>query len=120
EPGTKYYVAIVVVDPVRNVRLGSYTDPVSVTLPKTTGGAALPTPANLDVRVAKQTLIAFTWDEVKGAEKYHVKVSTSPTMSKPTYGRFTTNRGNVTGLKPGTKYYYAVAVVDPDRNVLLS
>lgn len=123
KPGAKYYFSVVVVDPVLNVRLGDYSAAPhpSTTLPKTTEDPDdFDTPSGLAVRVAKQTLVAFVWDAVSGAEKYHVKVSTSPTMTNPVYGRFTTNGGNVTGLKPGTKYYYAVAVVDPERNVLLS
>jgi SpoIID/LytB domain protein len=121
QPGKTYYFSVVVVDPVRSVRLSAYSPAPypSVTLPST-DAASLPTPAGLTVSSATPTSLTFDWDDVKGAEKYHVRVSTSSSMAKPVYGKFTQSTGTVAGLKAGTKYYFGVAVVDPVRTVRLS
>ncbi|AXT84130.1 hypothetical protein C6I20_02250 [Aeromicrobium sp. A1-2] len=117
-PGKKYYFAVVVVDPERNVRLSDYTSSPYPSAVTPTG--KLPTPTGLKATAATSTSLSFDWDDVVGAEKYHVKVSTSSTLSPPTFGKFTESKGTVTGLTPGKKYYFAVVVVDPERNVRLS
>lgn len=109
KPGTRYYFSVAVVDPVQNVRLSSYSaapHPTAETYPAAT-------PKNLAITSATASSLSLNWDDLPGAEKYHVKVSTSSTMSSPIYGRFTASQGTVSGLKSGTKYYASVVAVDP-------
>jgi SpoIID/LytB domain protein len=109
KPGTRYYFSIAVVDPVQNVRLSPYSaapHPTAETYPAAT-------PTNLAITSVTASSLSLNWDDVPGAEKYHVKVSTSSTMSSPIYGRFTASEGTVSGLKSGTKYYASVVAVDP-------
>jgi SpoIID/LytB domain protein len=120
EPGTKYYYSVVVVDPVRNVRLSSYTSPASSSTASPSNGSALPSPTGLKVTASAPTSLSFGWNAVPGARKYHVKVSRSSSMSSATYGKFYDTKGTITGLKAGTKYYVAIVVVDPDTNTRAS
>lgn len=108
-PNTRYYYAVVAVDPARNARLNEYTAAQSTT----TSSSSI---ADLESTSATSTSMSFRWKAVAGAERYHVKLSTSPSLSSPRFGKFTTNSGTITGLKPSTKYYFAVVQVDPRTN----
>lgn len=111
-PGTTYYVAVVAVDPARNVRQNEYTAPAALTTPAAAGTSI----QGLEATRVSSTSMTFGWNAVAGAERYHVRVSTSPSFTAPTFGRFTTNSGTVSGLKPGTRYYFGVVRVDPRTN----
>ncbi|AXT84131.1 hypothetical protein C6I20_02255 [Aeromicrobium sp. A1-2] len=90
-PGKKYYFAVVVVDPERNVRLSDYTSSPYPSAVTPTG--KLPTPTGLKATAATSTSLSFDWDDVVGAEKYHVKVSTSSTLSPRRSGSSLRARG---------------------------
>ncbi|MCW2769188.1 MAG: hypothetical protein JWR27_621 [Aeromicrobium sp.] len=77
-------------------------------------------PSNLRSTSQTASELRLAWDAVANAPKYRVQISTSSTMSSPTYHAFDGTTGTITGLKPKTKYYLRIWVVDEPVKVRLS
>jgi len=56
------------------------------------------------------TAVAISWSPVWGTPRYLVKYSTNRSWSSPKYRRTTQPTAELTGLRPGTRYYVKVAV----------
>jgi endonuclease/exonuclease/phosphatase family metal-dependent hydrolase len=72
------------------------------------------TPAGLSQTAAESSSVSMTWQPVSKAERYRLQISTSETMSNPTYQRSTDTAEVVTGLQPGRGYFVKVRVITAD------
>lgn len=59
------------------------------------------------------------WAHVDGAERYRVIASTDPTMSDATTRTFTRQKGTLTGLRGGQRYFITVEPVGVDDHIKL-
>ena len=80
--------------------------------------AATSAPGGLKVVSSTPASMRISWSAVKGAPKYRVQYSTSSSMAKATYKRFTTTSAELTGLRAGTRYYVKVRVISADGDNL--
>ena len=76
------------------------------------GGFALLAPAGLTAGSATPTEVKLTWTARGSTKRYRVQLSTSPSMSKPSYHRISGTSTTLTGLVPHTTYYAKVRVID--------
>jgi len=113
-PSTKYYFRVVVIDPVSAAKLSEYTlTPYPSASTTTLSTSRFTIPASLRSTSQTSSTLGLAWDAVEDAPGYRIQLSTSSAMSNPTYHRFTTNKATITGLKPSTKYYFRVRVIEP-------
>ena len=110
--GTRYYVKVRVISKDGD-NLGPYSKAVSGS---TASGYAAP--GGLKVLSTTPTSLKLGWTAVKGAPRYRVQYSTSASMAKPVYQRFTPASAELTGLKAGTRYYLKVRVITADGDNL--
>jgi endonuclease/exonuclease/phosphatase family metal-dependent hydrolase len=82
---------------------------VTTALPAT---ATTATPTNIHATAATATTLSVAWDAVSGASGYRVQLSTSSTMSSPTYARFAGPSGTLRNLTPKKRYYFRVSALD--------
>src|SRR4051794_20776510 len=82
---------------------------VTTALPAT-GSTA--TPTNLRPAAVTPTTMSVAWNAVSGASAYRVQLSTSSTMSNPTYTRFSGPSGVLRNLTPKKRYYFRVSALD--------
>jgi endonuclease/exonuclease/phosphatase family metal-dependent hydrolase len=82
---------------------------VTTALPAT---ATTATPSSLRATAATPTSLTVAWNAVSGASAYRVQLSTSSTMSSPTYARFNATSGVVRNLTPKKRYYFRVSALD--------
>ena len=71
-------------------------------------------PSGLAQSAATSSSVTMTWSPVSKAQKYRVQISSSATMSNPTYHGSTGTTKAVTGLQPGRVYYVKVRVITSD------
>ncbi|MDQ3156850.1 MAG: carboxypeptidase regulatory-like domain-containing protein [Actinomycetota bacterium] len=115
---TKFYFRVSVVNAADTARLTAYT-------PKTYPSAKtkaydLSAPGHLRSTAQSSTTLTLAWDVVATAPRYRIQYSTSSNMASPKYVSFAGNSGDLTGLKPNTKYYFRVAVANADDSARLS
>lgn len=75
-----------------------------------TASAAWPAPGKPAAGMRSTTAAAISWKPVWGAPKYLVKYSRSKSWTSPSYLTASEPRAELTGLKPGTRYYVKVRV----------
>ncbi len=75
---------------------------------------ASPTPSGLVQSAATSSSVTMTWNPVAKAQRYRLQISSSATMSNPTYQRSTDTTEVVDGLQPGRAYYLKVRVITSD------
>ena len=103
-PGRTYYFTSAVARPTGRA-LGAY---VGAPYP-----AAVPlfaTPSGLRQTAHDTTSVKLAWGAVSGAPGYRLRWSTSANMANAASGWFPSATANVTGLRPGVTYHFAVAV----------
>lgn len=71
-------------------------------------------PTNLRSTAKTASSLTFAWNEVPGAPRYRIQLSTSSSMSGATYYRFYGTSGTITGLKANTKYYAKIRTIEDD------
>lgn len=86
---------------------------MSLTLVGTASAQAvsLAAPASLATMSRSTTGLALGWSAVPGATRYQMQISTNSTMGSPRTVTSTTNRADVTGLKPATTYFFRARAV---------
>jgi endonuclease/exonuclease/phosphatase family metal-dependent hydrolase len=112
---TKYYSMVKVVAADHST-LGPYSTKISPTTSATP--TSFPAPTNLTSTGATATTLSLDWSTVSGAPLYQVKMSTSSTMTNPTYQWFSSSDGIATGLTANTTYYVMVKVVSAAHDTL--
>jgi chitodextrinase len=109
--GTAYTVSVVAVpDPTSN------DDPSrpAVLVTGTTGGAVLPTPANVAASDIANESADITWSPSAGATAYNLSVATSAAPTVPVFtATGVTSPAAVTGLDPNTEYIASVVATAP-------
>lgn len=73
--------------------------------------AATKPPPGLHVTAASPTTLEVSWKPVPGAPRYRVAYSTESSMKKATFMRVQTTSVELTGLRPGRRYYVKVRVI---------
>jgi len=73
--------------------------------------AAVATPSGLRVVSTSSSAVALSWKASPGAPRYRIQYSTSSSMSKANYVRFTGTSGEITGLTAGKTYYFKVRAI---------
>lgn len=103
-PGQRYYVKVRVISAAGKA-LSKYSKAVKVT---TKTGYAVPA----GLRVSTGTTSAdLTWGSSGSGLTYRVQYATASTMKGALYRRFDSTSGTVTGLAPGTAYWFKVRVI---------
>jgi endonuclease/exonuclease/phosphatase family metal-dependent hydrolase len=82
--------------------------------------AAVHTPSRLHAVSSGATSIRLVWGAVPTARAYQVQASTSRSMASARTTRFTRSAGSVGGLRPGRRYFFRVAVIDPRTHARIS
>ena len=72
------------------------------------------TPSGLAQSAASSSSVTMTWNAVSKAQKYRLQISTSSSMSNPTYKRSTDPTEVLSGLQPARSYYVKVRVITTD------
>jgi endonuclease/exonuclease/phosphatase family metal-dependent hydrolase len=72
------------------------------------------TPSGLAQTAATSSSVSMTWTPVPRAQRYRLQISTSSTMSNPTYQRAAEASDVVDGLQPGRSYFVKVRVITTD------
>lgn len=108
---TKYYFKVRVIT-AEGGNLSPYSSAVSAT-------TTMPSPGGLRATAHNEDSVSLAWNAVTNAPRYRIQMSTSPTMSGATYYRVTPPSRVMTGLTPGTTYYFKVRVIT-DEGVNLS
>ena len=72
------------------------------------------TPSGLTQTAATSSSVTMTWTPVSKAQRYRLQISTSATMSNPTYQRSADAVDVVDGLQPGRSYFVKVRVITTD------
>lgn len=75
--------------------------------------SATSTPTALRGVSSTATSIRLGWHAAPGARAYRVQAATNPGMRSASLHRFARNSGVVAGLRPSTRYYFRVAVLNP-------
>ena len=70
-----------------------------------------PPPSGLAQTAATSSSVSMTWNPVSRAQRYRLQISSSSSMSNPTYQRSTDTADVVSGLQPGRSYYVKVRVI---------
>lgn len=78
--------------------------------PTLASSARKPTPRHLVVTTTTPTTARLDWQRVSGASGYRVHYATSSHMTHARSAAFRYSNGVVQGLKPGTRYWFQVAV----------
>ena len=71
-------------------------------------------PTGLAQSAATSTSVSMIWTPVAKAQKYRLQISTSSSMSNPTYLRSTATGATLKGLQAGRGYYVKVRVITTD------
>ena len=106
-PKRRYYFRVRVIDPRTGAGLSRYTPKV---YPSATT-ASVPVPTGLRASSTSESSVSLAWTPSEGATSYRVAASTSPTFASSTYYGSTTPATTVSGLRPGTTYYFHVRVL---------
>jgi endonuclease/exonuclease/phosphatase family metal-dependent hydrolase len=75
--------------------------------------AATGTPSRLHAVSSGPTTVRLAWGAVSSARAYQVQVSSSRSMRSAATVRFSRPTGSVSGLLPGHRYFFRVAVLNP-------
>ncbi|MEP6814842.1 MAG: endonuclease/exonuclease/phosphatase family protein [Marmoricola sp.] len=78
--------------------------------PNLAQAATMTTPAALVVKSTTTATASLDWSKVTGASGYRVRYATSSTMVDARSAAFRYSFGSITGLQPGTKYWFRIAV----------
>lgn len=119
KPATTYYFRVVVVDANNNLKLSDYTQapyPSARTL--AVGQPWIP--QNLRAVSKTSNSLSLAWEDVPNAPRYRIQISPFADMSSAKYSSYVENEGVVTGLKPTTRYYFRVVVVDANDQAKLT
>ena len=97
-----------------NVIIAAVAMVAGVATPALAADWPLASPTGLAQTAAASTSVSMTWKPVAKAQKYRLQISSSSTMSNPTYVRSTDTAEVVKGLQAGRGYYVKVRVITTD------
>ncbi len=109
KPSTRYYFRVRVIT-TSGGGLSDYSSTFSVETASKSGYSYL-APLNLSVTRTTSSAISLDWDSRGSGIRYRIEYSTSPSRANPVYSRFTPTQATITGLKPGSSYYFRVRVI---------
>jgi SpoIID/LytB domain protein len=118
--GTQYWFRVAAIDPVTRAKASDYTQVPYPTVSTALPGYTFGVPTGLTSTSHSTSSIDLDWNDVVGAQMYRVQLSKSSSMSGAEYYRFTKSTGSIDQLSAGTRYYFRVAVIDPDSGAKLS
>ena len=99
---------------------GGLRDMVASRIAKGGSSPKLDTPTNLRSTGSTATSLDLSWDAVADAPGYRIQLSKKSSMADAAYYRFSTNKGTISSLDPGTTYWFRVVVIDPKSGDKLS
>ena len=117
KPNTKYYAKV------RTIRedgtnLSPYSSAVSATTKSASTSSTSAVPAGLKSTDQTPNSLKFTWGAVTGAAGYRIKLSSSSSMTNPTYQESDDRDQRFSDLSPGRKYYAQVRALKSDGSGL--
>jgi endonuclease/exonuclease/phosphatase family metal-dependent hydrolase len=81
---------------------------------------SLSTPGGLKAPAQSSSSIILTWNNLSGATRYRVQVSTKADYSNATYYRFSENGAEIRGLPANTTHYFRVRAISESGTTNLS
>lgn len=111
-PNTRYYFRVRVIT-ASGGNVSDYSRTFSARTAKSSGYSYL-APRNLRVTAKTSSTVSVKWDSRGSGIRYRIEYSTSSSRANPVYKRYTPNEATLTGLKPGSAYYFRVRVISND------
>ena len=116
EPGTTYYVKVRVAE-LNGTDLGPYSASVAVTL-ASAGSLTSLSPGAPDAVAISPDTVTLGWPAKGSTGRYRVQYATTPSMAGATFLRVSGVSHTLTGLKPATRYWVKVRVIDAEGTSL--